>query len=78
MRLLIELKVFRERLRELAYIEGQNITIEPRYGEGKIELLPNTVAELVGLKCDCHCYHRNGSSPSCKKRDQNDSCCHDI
>src|SRR5215831_5121790 len=52
MRLLIELKVFRERLRELAYIEGQNITIEPRYGEGKIELLPNTVAELVGLKCD--------------------------
>jgi hypothetical protein len=31
MRLLIELKVFRERLRELAYIEGQNITIEPRY-----------------------------------------------
>ena len=52
MRLLIELKVFRERLRELAYIEGQNITIEPRYGEGKIEILPNTVAELVGLKCD--------------------------
>jgi putative tryptophan/tyrosine transport system substrate-binding protein len=48
----IELKVFRERLRELAYIEGQNITIEPRYWEGKIEVLPNTVAELVGLKCD--------------------------
>jgi len=37
MRLLIELKVFRERLRELAYIEGQNITIEPRYWEGKIQ-----------------------------------------
>jgi ABC-type uncharacterized transport system substrate-binding protein len=48
----IELKVFRQRLRELAYIEGQNITIEPRYWEGKIEVLPNTVAELVGLKCD--------------------------
>ena len=26
---------FRERLRELGYIEGQNITIEPRYWEGK-------------------------------------------
>src|SRR5687767_9517624 len=34
-------KTFRERLRELGYIEGQNITIEPRFWEGKVERLPD-------------------------------------
>jgi putative tryptophan/tyrosine transport system substrate-binding protein len=44
--------VFRERLRELGYIEGQNITIEYRYFEGKIERLPELAAELGRLNCD--------------------------
>jgi putative ABC transport system substrate-binding protein len=43
---------FRERLRELGYIEGQNIAFEPRYWEGKVERLPKLAAELVRLKCD--------------------------
>jgi putative tryptophan/tyrosine transport system substrate-binding protein len=43
---------FRARLRELGYIEGQNITIEPRYWEGKVERLPEFAAELVHLNCD--------------------------
>jgi ABC-type uncharacterized transport system substrate-binding protein len=46
------MKTFRERLRELGYIEGQNITIEPRYWEGKVERLPDLAAELVRLNCD--------------------------
>ncbi|HJX11448.1 MAG TPA: ABC transporter substrate binding protein [Candidatus Binatia bacterium] len=45
-------KPFRERLREFSYIEGQNITIEYRYHEGKVERLPDLVAELVRLNCD--------------------------
>jgi putative ABC transport system substrate-binding protein len=43
---------FRERLRELGYIEGQNITIEIRRHEGKVERLPELAAELVRLNCD--------------------------
>jgi len=46
------LKPFRERLRELGYIEGQNITIEIRHHEGKVERLPDLAAELVRLNCD--------------------------
>ena len=48
----INLNPFRERLRELGYIEGQNITFEYRYHEGKLEPLPELAAELVRLNCD--------------------------
>jgi putative ABC transport system substrate-binding protein len=39
-------------LRELGYIEGQNIAIEYRYGEGKLDRYPELAAELVRLKVD--------------------------
>ena len=39
-------------LRELGYIEGQNIAIEYRYAEGKLDRLPELAAELVRLKVD--------------------------
>jgi putative tryptophan/tyrosine transport system substrate-binding protein len=39
-------------LRELGYIDGQNIAIEYRYGEGKNDRLPELAAELVRLKVD--------------------------
>jgi putative ABC transport system substrate-binding protein len=39
-------------LRELGYIEGQNIAIEYRYSEGKQDRQPELVAELVRLKVD--------------------------
>src|SRR5688572_1168759 len=34
-------------LRELGYIEGQNIAIEYRYAEGKVDRAPELAAELV-------------------------------
>jgi putative tryptophan/tyrosine transport system substrate-binding protein len=43
---------FRQALRELGYIETQNIAIEYRYAEGKIDRAPEYAAELVGLKVD--------------------------
>jgi len=46
------LKPFRERLRELGYIEGQNISMESRYWDGKVERLPSLAAELVRLNSD--------------------------
>ena len=39
-------------LRELGYIEGQNIAIEYRYAEGKVDRAPELAAELVRLKVD--------------------------
>ena len=39
-------------LRELGYIEGQNIATEYRYAEGKLDRLPELAAELVRLKLD--------------------------
>ena len=39
-------------LRELGYIEGQNIAIEYRYTEGKRDRAPELAAELVRLKVD--------------------------
>src|SRR5262245_33743116 len=43
---------FRQGLRELGYVEGENIVIEWRYGEGKADRLPALAAELVRLKVD--------------------------
>ena len=39
-------------LRERGYVEGQNIAIEYRYAEGKVDRLPELAAELVRLKVD--------------------------
>jgi putative ABC transport system substrate-binding protein len=39
-------------LRNLGYIEGQNIAIEYRYADGKVDRLPEFAAELVRLKID--------------------------
>jgi putative ABC transport system substrate-binding protein len=39
-------------LRELGYIDGQNIAIESRFAEGKNDRLPGLATELVRLKVD--------------------------
>lgn len=43
---------FREGLRELGYVEGQNTTVEYRWGEGKQERLAELAIELTRLKVD--------------------------
>src|SRR5262245_11782423 len=45
-------EAIRQALRELGYIEGQNIAFEYRYTEGKQDRLPELAAELVRLKVD--------------------------
>jgi putative tryptophan/tyrosine transport system substrate-binding protein len=45
-------EAFRQGLKDLGYVEGKNIQIEFRYGEGKPDRVPNLVAELVQLKVD--------------------------
>ncbi len=43
---------FRQGLRELGYVEGQNLLIEFRNTEGQVERLPALAAELVRLPVD--------------------------
>ena len=41
------LVAFRQRLRELGYVEGQNVALEIRSAEGRPERFPGLAAELV-------------------------------
>src|SRR5246127_1895360 len=43
---------FRQGLRELGYVEGQNIRFEFRSAQGQVDRLPELAAELVRLKVD--------------------------
>ena len=43
---------FKQGLQELGHVEGQNIVIEYRYAEGKLDRLPSLVAELARVKVD--------------------------
>ena len=45
-------EALRQGLREHGYVEQQNITLEPRYAEGKIERFADFAADLVRLKAD--------------------------
>jgi putative ABC transport system substrate-binding protein len=45
-------EAFRQGLRELGWVEGQNIVIEYRWAEGRVDRLPGLAEELVRLKVD--------------------------
>jgi putative ABC transport system substrate-binding protein len=46
------MEAFRQGLRALGYVEGQNISLAWRYAEGQVEHLAALAAELVGLSVD--------------------------
>jgi putative ABC transport system substrate-binding protein len=46
------LEAFRQGLRELGWVEGQNIVVEYRWAEGRLDRLPDLAAELVRLRVD--------------------------
>jgi putative ABC transport system substrate-binding protein len=46
------LEAFRQGLKDLGYFEGNNITIEYRFAEEKLDRVPSLAAELVNLKVD--------------------------
>jgi putative tryptophan/tyrosine transport system substrate-binding protein len=48
----VRFEAIRVALRDLGYIEGQNIATEYRYAKGKRDRLPELAAELVRLKVD--------------------------
>jgi putative ABC transport system substrate-binding protein len=45
-------RAFREGLRSFGWVEGTNVRLEYRFADGRQELLPGLVAELIALKVD--------------------------
>jgi putative tryptophan/tyrosine transport system substrate-binding protein len=43
---------FWDRMRELGYVEGQNLVIEARWAEGRLDRLPSLLADVVARKVD--------------------------
>jgi putative ABC transport system substrate-binding protein len=48
----VYVEALQQGLRDLGYVEGQNMAIVYRYAEGKIERLPKLAAELVRLRVE--------------------------
>ena len=46
------IEAFRQGLRELGWVEGQNIVIDHRFAEGRFDRLPDLATELVQLKVE--------------------------
>jgi putative ABC transport system substrate-binding protein len=61
------LEALRAGLRELGYVEGQNITIEARWADGRTERLPQLAAELVRLRVDVLCTAGSQASGAAKQ-----------
>ena len=47
-----QIEAFRQGLRQLGYIEGNNILVEYRYAQGEQDRMPSLVTELVQLQVD--------------------------
>ena len=47
-----DLAAFRQRLRDLGYVDGQNVLIEARFADRAVDRLPTLAAELVRLNVD--------------------------
>jgi putative tryptophan/tyrosine transport system substrate-binding protein len=58
---------FRDGLRKLGYVEGENVIIEQRYAAGQVGRLPALAAELVRLKVDILVAAPAGSAFAAKK-----------
>ncbi|HEV8725406.1 MAG TPA: ABC transporter substrate binding protein [Candidatus Binatia bacterium] len=58
------IQAFRKGLHELRYVEGQNVNIEYRYAEGKLDRLIELAAELVRLRVNMIVTSGNASVPA--------------
>jgi putative tryptophan/tyrosine transport system substrate-binding protein len=58
---------FRQGVRDLGYVEGQNVVIESRYAEGQLTRLPTLAAELVHLAPDVLWTHSTEATQAAKQ-----------
>lgn len=66
-RIKASLDMLRQGLSDFGYIEGKNIFFETRYGEGKIDRLPELADQLVRLKVDILFGSDTGAAQAAKK-----------
>ena len=52
-------EAFRSGLREMGFIEGQNVAIEYRFAENRVERVPELVADLVRRRVNVICTSNN-------------------
>ena len=64
------LDAFRQGLRELGYLEGSQITIEERWAEGRSELFPALLADLIRLNVDVIVVSSNAGALAAKDATQ--------
>jgi putative ABC transport system substrate-binding protein len=62
-----DIEAFRQGLRDLGYVEGENLIIEHRYAEGKPDRYPDLVSDLVRLKVDVIVANGTGPTTAAKK-----------
>src|SRR5262245_29373357 len=60
-------EAFRQGLRQLGYLEGQTIVLEVRWAEGRVQRIPELVAELVKLKVDVLMVSNSAAALAAKK-----------
>ena len=60
------LDAFRQGMRELGWVDGQNIFIDHRFAEGRLDRLPDLAAELVRLKVDIIVSHSTPGAVAAK------------
>jgi putative tryptophan/tyrosine transport system substrate-binding protein len=60
-------QAFRQGLRELGYVEGENIQFEYRYADTKLDRLPELAAELVRQKVDVIVVGGSGATRAAKQ-----------
>jgi ABC-type uncharacterized transport system substrate-binding protein len=61
---------FRQALRERGWVDGQNIVIEVRFADGKVDLFPALVSELIRLKVDIIVTTSSGTTWAAKNATQ--------
>jgi len=60
-------KAFQDRLRELGYVEGQNVVFQPQWGNGQVSRLQGLATELVAAKIDIFVTAGNPASLAAKQ-----------
>jgi putative ABC transport system substrate-binding protein len=65
-----DLETFRQRLRDLGYVEGKNLVIESRLAGANFERLPALAAELASLKVDVIAAYGNPTIEALKRATQ--------